>query len=271
METTHSTAPSLAYAGNIDDRSRPRFVATGATNTGRIRPVNEDAARILPELGLFLVADGASEAGGGAEAAQLAVDTIAEDFASDGETTAPRLQDDEDPAAGTLRAAIQRADRRITARGKETGRPEMGTTIAALLVAGPRVVIAHVGDSRVYRLRAGAFERLTVDHTELAIWERLHRKPAPPEVRARHGHIITRALGGKQPGVIVDLRAEPWQPGDRFLLCSDGLHGLLSDEEMARTIESAPDLDCAVVRLVKRANEAGGHDNITAVLVRMLG
>lgn len=271
METTRDTTLRLGDAANIDDRTRPRFVATGATHTGRIRPVNEDAARILPELGLFLVADGVSEGKGGAEPAQIAVDTIAEDFASDGETTAPRLQANEDPAAGTLRAAIQRADRRIKARGIETGRPGMATTIAALLVAGPRVVIAHVGDSRVYRLRADGFERLTVDHTELSVWERIHRKTAPPEVRARHAHVVTRVLGGKQPPVSVDLRSVPWRSGDRFLLCSDGLHGLLSDEEIARTIEKAPDLDCAVVRLVKRANDVGGHDNITAVLVRMLG
>ncbi len=123
----------------------------------------------------------------------------------------------------------------------------------------------------LYRLRQGKLERLTVDHTLLAQWEAAHQRPGPPEVRARAGHILTRALGGRRPGIDVDVRAVAWEPGDVFLLCSDGLHGLVSDDDMAEVIMGAPDLDRAVVRLLRRANEAAGHDNITAVLVRMLG
>jgi len=275
MDATQQAGPPLAHAANIDDRDRPRFVATGATSMGHLRLTNEDRARLLPELGLFLVADGVSGGAGdngGADAAQLASDTIAEHFARGGETTAPSVCDlSPGLAAGMLRAAIEDADQQIRERGRFTDRPAMCTTVAALLVAGPGVVVAHVGDSRVYRLRGGALERLTTDHTELALSERFYGRIAPPDVRRRLGHIIHRALGGKRPGVTVDVCVEPWEPGDLFLLSSAGLHRLVSDEEMAQTITSAPDLDCAVVRLLRKANEAGGHDNITAILVRVLG
>lgn len=265
----------MTAGANLDDRTRPRFVATGATHTGRTRAANEDTARILAELGLFIVADGVSgENGnqGGAEASQLAADTIAEDFASDGETTAPSIRDTTHGlAAGMLRAAIEHAHRRIYEAGRRTQRPHMATTVAALLVAGPRVVLAHVGDSRIYRLRHGELTQLTTDHTELALWEQMHRRPAPPEVRKRCGHVLVRALGGQRTGSAVDVRVEPWRRGDLFLLCSDGLHGLVGAPEMTQILRGAPDLDCAVVRLVKRANDAGGHDNITAIALRMLG
>lgn len=105
--------------------------------------------------------------------------------------------------------------------------------------------MTHVGDSRVYRLRQSKLERLTIDHTLLAAWEATNRRPAPPDVRAHAGHILTRALGGQSPGLQVDVRAVRWQAGDVFLVCSDGLHGLVSDDEMADVIASAPDLDGA--------------------------
>lgn len=274
MDTALDAMPHVTRAANLDDRERPRFVATGASSTGRVRPTNEDRAQILTDLGLLLVADGVSGKtgeSGGAEAAQLAVDTIASAFTSDGETTAPNVTDlTHGLAAGLLRAAIEHADRRIADQAKRTKRPGMATTIAALLVAGPRVVVAHVGDSRVYRQRGGALERLTIDHTEQALWEQMHRRPAPPQVRQRLGHVLMHALGGHRPGVRVEVRAETWEPGDLFLLSTDGLHGLVSDDAMAATLASAPDLDRAVVQLVNHANAAGGGDNITAILVRML-
>lgn len=268
IETMQHSAPIAACGANIDERSRPPFVAAGGTDRGRVRARNEDAALMRPELGLFVVADGVSGATGnegGGFAAQLAVDNIARVIrAADPEALRP-------VAADMLRRAVQVADRCISEEGKAAGFPGMGTTVAALLVAGADALVAHVGDSRVYRLRQGKLERLTVDHTLLAQWEAAHQRPGPPEVRARAGHILTRALGGRRPGIDVDVRAVAWEPGDVFLLCSDGLHGLVSDDDMAEVIMGAPDLDRAVVRLLRRANEAAGHDNITAVLVRMLG
>ncbi len=267
-EAMHHAAPTVARGANIDERSRPRFLAAGVTDRGRVRERNEDAALLHPDLGLFGVADGVSGASGnegGGLAAQLAVASIA------------KVVRAADPEAlryvplEVLLGAVELADRRIREEGRAVGFPEMSTTIAALMVAGSHVCVGHVGDSRVYRLRQSKLERLTTDHTLLAEWEATNRRPAPPDVRAHAGHILTRALGGQSPGVQVDVRAVRWQVGDVFLLCSDGLHGLVSDDEMADVIASAPDLDRAVVRLVTRANEAAGHDNITAILVRMLG
>jgi serine/threonine protein phosphatase PrpC len=267
-ETLQQSAPQVARGANIDERSRPRFVAAGGTDRGHFRPRNEDAALVCPELGLFIVADGVSGVTGnegGAVAAQLAVDHIARVVRA----AAPEalLQ----APAGVLCGAVQVADRCISEAGKAAGLAQMGTTVAALLVSGPHVLVAHVGDSRAYLLRTGKLERLTVDHTLLAEWEATHACAAPPEVRLRAGHVLTRALGGKRPGVEVEVRAVPWQPGDVFLLSSDGLHGLVGDRAMAEVITGAPDLDRALVRLLRRANDAGGYDNITAVLVRMLG
>ncbi len=268
IETAQQGAPIAARGANIDERSGPRFLAAGVTDCGRVRTRNEDALLLRPELGLFVVADGVSGVGdneGGALAAQLAVETMG------------RLVRSADPdamwqaPAEVLRGAVQVADTRISEEGRIAGFPAMGTTIAALLVVGAHVIVAHVGDSRVYHLRRRKLSRLTVDHTLLAEWEAIHERRAPPDVRASTGHILTRALGGRRPGVKPDVEAVGWQPGDVFLLCSDGLHGLVSDDDMADIVARAPDLDRGVTQLVTEANRAGGYDNATAILVRMLG
>lgn len=267
-EAIQHSAPMVARGANIDERARPLFVSAGATDRGRVRVRNEDAVLVRPRLGLFLVADGVSGASpnaGGALAAQVAVGSIA-GAVERAKPEARRLVPEE-----VLRGAVQVANRRINEEGKREGFPEMATTIAALLVEGSQAFVGHVGDSRVYRLRRGELERLTVDHTVLGEWEATNERAAPPDLRAHGGHVLTRWLGGAESGVEVDVRPVSWQPGDVFLLCSDGLHGLVSDDDMAKAITGAPDLDRAVVRLLLRANEAAGHDNITAVLVRMLG
>jgi protein phosphatase len=267
-EAIQPSAPKVARGANLDERSRPRFLAAGATDRGRVRVRNEDAVLVRPELGLFLVADGVSGASpnaGGALAAQVAVGSIA-GVVERAKPEARRLVPEE-----VLRGAVQLACGRVSEEGTRAGFPEMATTVAALLVEGSQAFVAHVGDSRVYRLRQGALERLTVDHTLAGEWEAKNQRAAPPDVRAHGGHVLTRWLGGAESGVKVDVRAVSWQPGDVFLLCSDGLHGLVDDEDMADVITRAPDLDLAVVRLLKRANEAAGHDNIAAVLVRMPG
>jgi protein phosphatase len=267
-EILQHSAPSVARGANIDERARPLFVSAGATDRGRVRARNEDAVLVRPELGLFLVADGVSGASpnaGGALAAQVAVGSIA-GAVERAQPAARRLV-----PGDVLRAAVQVACQRVSEEGTREGFPEAATTVAALLLEGAQAFVGHVGDSRVYRLRRGELEQLTVDHTVVAEWEATNQRAAPPDVRAHGGHTLTRWLGGAESRVEVEVRPVSFQAGDVFLLCSDGLHGLVRDEDMADVIARAPDLDLAVVRLLKRANEAAGHDNITAVLVRMLG
>jgi protein phosphatase len=143
----------------------------------------------------------------------------------------------------------------------------MGTTIAALLVCGQRAVVAHVGDSRVYRLRAPLLELLTEDHS---LFNELVRAgtldPDHPEDFAL-GHVITRALG-TAPTVEVDARLVQVEPGDTFLLCSDGLHGAVPHREILGILLEHERLDEAAHRLVARANDRGGPDNVTCVLAR---
>src|SRR5262249_7236110 len=141
----------------------------------------------------------------------------------------------------------------------------MGTTIVALLVAGPRVVVAHVGDSRAYRIRGGGLERLTEDHNHAELYLKMRGANADLRVYEDRRSMLTRALGA-QPTVRVDVRVEQLAPGDMFLLCSDGLWGCLTHDAMADAIARAPTLKAAVAELVAKANEAGGPDNITAVL-----
>ena len=148
----------------------------------------------------------------------------------------------------------------------------MGTTITAAIVDsdGEEVAIGHVGDSRAYRLRGGRLERLTRDHS---LVEEMRRKGQLTDAQAEdhpQRSIITRALG-PEPDVKVDVQTVPAQPGDVFLLCSDGLTTMLDDERIARILAAATSLDAAVRALIDEANRAGGRDNITALAFRLEG
>jgi protein phosphatase len=141
------------------------------------------------------------------------------------------------------------------------------------VAAGPvssTAAIAHVGDSRVYRLRRGVFEQLTTDHSWVN--EQLQKNiiTADEARNHRYRNVITRALGNRLD-LEIDVRVEPIEPGDLFLICSDGLSTMVEDDEIAAILRETPDLRECANKLVARANEAGGHDNITVVLARVDG
>jgi protein phosphatase len=233
------------------------------------RSHNEDRFGMFPEVGLFLVADGMGGAAAGEVAAAMAVNLVCEAFA-DPDVTWPNTDlAPRSTGRALLVAAIQRANHCIhgaSQQKREWG--GMGTTIAAVLVCGARMALAHVGDSRVHRLRGGRLETLTEDHS---LYNELVRRgiavPDRPE-EFEHRNIITRSLG-VDPTVEVDARWVEVMPGDTFLICSDGLTGVVPPNELATTLLTHPDLDAAVEHLILRANELGGPDNITAVLVRV--
>jgi serine/threonine protein phosphatase PrpC len=244
----------------------PRIAAAGHSHPGRQRRRNEDAFAVRLDLGLFVVADGMGGHSGGEVASRLAVDAVADHIhaaVAIPPGTASRV-------AELLTAAVQRANQAVVgaARSKATEN-DMGTTIAAVLARGDRAAVAHVGDSRVYRYRAGHLERLTDDHSLLA--ECLRSGYLTPDLAGAfpYKHLVTRSLGADEL-VEVDVRVIEPLPGDVVMVCSDGLSGVVDDAEIARHLDAEPDLGEAARRLVDRANERGGPDNVTVVLARWL-
>jgi PPM family protein phosphatase len=227
--------------------------SAGRTDPGRKRRRNEDAYVVAPPL--FAVADGMGGAQAGEVAARLA-------------TAAFREYHEADELGGEARVAaiIKEANRRIYERARvDTEVSGMGTTVTAALVEGAQIVIGHVGDSRAYRVRDGRLEQLTKDHSLVADLVRSGR--ISPEEADTHPQrsVITRALG-TDPEVDVDSLAVDAQPGDLYLLCSDGLTTMLADEEILEILLGAKSLEHAGKDLVKAANRRGGEDNVTVVL-----
>jgi len=233
--------------------------AAGKSDTGRRRLRNEDAFIFKPPL--FAVADGM----GGARAGEVAAGLAAAAFEEAGaEIRGP---------AGVAELIVE-ANRRIWERSLADPRTAgMGTTVTAALVdpEDGTVAIGHVGDSRAYLLRRGSLEQLTTDHSLVA--ELVQSGVLTPEEAERHPQrsAITRALG-TEATVEVDGFTVVAEPGDLFLICSDGLSTMLSDDDMAHAIESASgDPDAAADALIREANDRGGEDNVTVVLFEMIG
>lgn len=240
----------------------------GMTDTGRSREQNEDAFLINAPLGLFLVADGMGGHAGGEVASRLTVEVVERELLAARERS-PELFEGK-AANGALRdlfeAAVKEASREVFERSAAEPRLHgMGTTLTGLLVQGDTAWIAHVGDSRLYRIRDGAIELLTEDHS--LVQEQMKAGILTPE-EARHSHlrnIITRSVGF-EPSVPVDLFEEELREGDLFVLCSDGLSNLVEDEEILEFAKSEV-ASALPESLIALANARGGDDNITAVVV----
>lgn len=234
----------------------------GATHPGCVRHNNEDAYGIFPDLGFCAVADGLGGRAGGEIASSMAVHEVHEALLRGA------VPDPDGTLRGALAQAVTHANSAIHAAGLADMRLKgMATTFVGLLVSGGRAILAHVGDSRIYRIRRGVAERLTVDHSMRELYLQVFKGRADPEVAAKNASAVTRAVGAR-PSVAVDLRVEELEPGDTFLLCSDGLWGLISDEEIAFAVAVAPTLETALASLIAMAYNRGGPDNITAVLAR---
>lgn len=248
----------------------PVIEAVGATHPGRIRDRNEDAFEIDHLLGLAVIADGLGGYQAGHIAAKTAVAEVRRHMraASLSNPGRPERAATPGPMSGPLAEAVQHANKTICAMARDievfSG---MKTTLAAVLVGRQSVIVAHVGDSRVYRLRAGNLERLTEDHSLAAEYLRAQGPKADMEIARQGFSKLTRCLG-KWPEVRVTMLVDKHIPGDVYLLCTDGLWGLLDEWAMVDVILSASDLHQAVEQLIDLANDVGGSDNITAVLVR---
>lgn len=225
------------------------------TDTGRQRAANEDS--YFARGPLYAVADGM----GGAQAGEVASRLAAEAFE-------PAERGSLSPEA-FLRSIVETANRRINSVAhQDVSRSGMGTTVTAALVEGDEISLAHVGDSRAYRLRDGELRLLTTDHSLVEELRRQGRLTAEQAEQHPQRSIITRALG-PEPEVEVDTMTYATRPGDIYLLCSDGLTTMLKEERVRELLDEADTLEDAATRLVDAANEAGGRDNITVVTFRI--
>jgi PPM family protein phosphatase len=227
----------------------------GRTDVGRQRSANEDSLVVRPPL--FAVADGMGGAKAGEVASAVAVDAV------------EGAQESSEPTEAQLANIVRDANRRIYDLAvADESRRGMGTTLTLAKLHGDEVSVAHVGDSRAYRLRGGELEQLTRDHSLVAELERSGQ--ITPEAAEHHPQrsIITRALG-PEPDVEVDTYTLAGRDGDVFLICSDGLTSMISDDEVASILRSAGSLDEAADGLVRAANQSGGKDNITVILFRL--
>ena len=249
-----------------------RIEVAGETNVGMKRNHNEDNFSILEDSGLYIVADGMGGHASGEVASKMAVDAMKEFFAAtanDPERTWPYKMDrSKGYEENRLITSIKLANLRIYESAQRDPRQRgMGTTLVTIFAVEDGVYIAHVGDSRVYRVRDGQIEQLTEDHSLLNDYIKMRRLTPEEIANFPHKNVIVRALGMKDT-VKVDTRFEQPKADDVYMLCSDGLSGPVSDEEVLEIATAAPDLKTAAARLIERANSNGGPDNITVVLCR---
>ncbi|MDE3200239.1 MAG: Stp1/IreP family PP2C-type Ser/Thr phosphatase [Acidobacteriota bacterium] len=237
------------------------YLAAAVTDRGRKRPSNEDAFGYSVEDGVFLVCDGMGGAAAGEVASSLAVDEILKHLDHTnglGKLTPPRAAEQAISAAND--AIYDRAQRNRKLSG-------MGTTMVALVTREKQAWLLNIGDSRGYRLRNGSLEQVTLDHSLVEEQVRLGRMSHAEALRSPLRNVITRALG-TQNRVTPDIFEMEIEAGDVFLLCTDGLTRELTDKDIEMILHTEPTLEDACNRLVEDAKKAGGHDNITCLIVR---
>lgn len=233
--------------------------AAGRTDVGQVRTSNEDAFGYCVEAGVFALCDGMGGAAAGEIASRIAVDTLIERLCA---------ADSHENRKKVLEAAIAAANHRVHSRAEtDAALHGMGTTLVALAIGGDRALIGNVGDSRCYLFRHGRLTRQTHDHSLVDEQVRLGQLTPDEAEHSPLRNVITRAIG-TQVSVAADIAELGLKSGDILMLCSDGLTKELSDDRIAGMMADAGDLDDLCARLIDAAKAAGGHDNITAVVVR---
>jgi PPM family protein phosphatase len=229
------------------------------SDRGLVRQFNEDSIATEPARGLVAIADGMATTKGAEIASRIATAVLLDGLTT-GRNLAPRA---------AAHAAFAAANRAIRARAEAEPMLEgMGTTLAAAWFRHERVCLAHVGDSRIYRYRAGRLERMTTDHSFVQAQLAAGALTLDESRESRSRHLVTRVLGAEEQ-VVPDLGEHEVLPGDLYVLCTDGLHDLVEDADIAAALEVlAPNLDLIAATLVTLANDRGGRDNVSVVVVR---
>jgi serine/threonine protein phosphatase PrpC len=251
-----------------------RAVAAGLSDVGLQREHNEDSFVVMEEYDLFVVADGMGGHRAGDVASRLATETISEFFrtTANEDVTWPfhfdtNLSEEENRLLTGIRVANRQIFERSTRSREYHG---MGTTVVGAMFSPKkqRMYIGHVGDSRCYRIRDGQIRLLTRDHSLINDYLLAMPDLTDEQKSELPKNVITRALG-MQDHVVVDLQHDDPRPDDTYVLCSDGLSGMVSDGDIQLIVTSAENVSAACMRLIERANERGGEDNITAVLIKI--
>lgn len=242
------------------------------TDQGRVRTNNEDAFRIDEDLHLFVLSDGMGGAAHGEVASAMAVETVmAHCIEAENNRAAPLFiepRPDLNEQTNRLASAVTVANRKIFDSGAASAEHKgMGATVVAARLVGPRLSLVHVGDSRAYLLRAGALEQLTADHSLVA--EHVRRGVMTPQEAETSTlqSVLVRSLGADEQ-VEPEANEQMLIEGDTLLLCSDGLTRMVTDPEIASTLMTVEDAQAAADRLVEIANDYGGEDNVTVIVVR---
>lgn len=241
------------------------FTWAVASDTGNVRESNEDAWHIEPETGLFIVSDGM----GGHRGGELASAFVVNDLSVSIDAGFHKLRSTKPRA---IRRLIQRSVRHFNEQVRmeghsEAGFRDMGATVVLVLIHAHRATLANVGDSRLYRCRGGKLVQLSRDHS--VIGELIEQGKLLPEQAENHaaGGIITQYMGMEQPAKPF-IKTFQLKKNDRLLLCTDGLTDMLSDAQIRDILTHQPDPDAAIKTLIEQANQAGGADNITAILIQ---
>jgi serine/threonine protein phosphatase PrpC len=253
----------------------PLRIETGArTDLGRVRKNNEDCYQVDPALNLYVLSDGMGGEAHGEEASSIAVQAVVEHCrAAENNRTTPAFgngRPDVSERTNRLASAVRLANRRVfEMASSDASRKGMGATLVAAWIEGQRLSLAHVGDSRAYLLRAGSLEQLTADHSLVA--EKVRSGILTPQEadESELQSVLTRAVG-TGADVEVDTDEQLLLEGDALLLCSDGLTRMVTDPEIASTLLTTTSAQAAADQLVKLANENGGIDNVSVIVVRVI-
>ena len=252
---------------------RGKLRLVGQTDTGKVREHNEDTIAFDPDIGLLVLADGMGGYNAGEVASGIAVKTIVNLVRESVEREDLRVPDQAtgmSRASIILRDAIHRANKIIYQTARAQPQCEgMGTTVVAALMFDNKIAVAHVGDSRMYRLRSDKFEQVTMDHSLLQ--ELVDRGFYSPEEaqRAANKNYVTRALGVEQT-VEVEIQEVPTQKGDFYVLCSDGLSDMVEDDDIHLTISTfGANLETVAKQLIQLSNDNGGRDNVSVVMAHV--
>ena len=245
----------------------------GQSDTGRVREHNEDTIAFDPDMGLLILADGMGGYNAGEVASGIAVKTVV-NLVRESVEREDLLEGDSDSGlsrtAIILRDAIHRANKIIYQTARTQPQCEgMGTTIVGALFHDNRITIAHVGDSRLYRLRGATFEQVTLDHSLLQELVDRGFYSAEEAQRAANKNYVTRALG-VEATVEVEIQEHPVQRGDVYLLCSDGLSDMVEDDDIHLTINTfGANLETVAKQLIQLGNDNGGKDNLSVLLAQV--
>jgi len=250
-----------------------QIASGGATDVGMVRTNNEDSYQLVPALHLFVLADGMGGEAHGEVASSLAVETVVKHCLEGQENPSAPLRGEAKPGlterSRRLASAVHLANQRVFASAAEHSEQRgMGATMTAAWIDDMNLSIAHVGDRRVYLLRTGVLQQLTSDHSLVAEQVRRGILTASEAESSTMQNVLLRALG-TQPEVEVDIEQVGLFPNDVLLLCSDGLTRMVTEPEIAGALQSEPDPQKAAEKLIRLANEGGGVDNVTAIVVSL--